>query len=55
MEVVKEVGEWLGGKLDVLVYNAARVHTSGFFGWNDEDVIKDFKVCEEFFKWLGGK
>lgn len=52
VETIKEVGEWLAGKLDILVYNAARVHTSGFFGWDDEEVVRDFRVS--FFLGKGG-
>ncbi|CAG8974533.1 hypothetical protein HYALB_00005805 [Hymenoscyphus albidus] len=39
VEAVREVGSWLGGKLDFFVYNPARVHRSSLLEWEGDEVI----------------
>jgi len=42
---LKEVVSWANGKLDVVVYNAARVNQVAFFGLDDDQTISDLRIA----------
>ncbi|KAG9229530.1 hypothetical protein BJ875DRAFT_387167 [Amylocarpus encephaloides] len=44
IKTLKEVGAWINEKLDLVVFNSARVHGANFFQVDEDEFVKDFET-----------